>query len=336
MHIQHNAELKAYNTFGLSARAGGLLKILHTGDVHEVVSSGLHPLRILGGGSNILLKGDVEGYVLKNEIKGISIIDENDNNVLVEVGAGEVWHQFVLWAISKNLGGLENLALIPGTVGAAPIQNIGAYGVEQESVFHSLKAIDLTDGNEMIFDKDQCRFGYRDSIFKHELKNRCFIVSVSYLLYKKNYTVNTSYGAISEVLKSKDVHNPGIDHVADAVIEIRRSKLPDPELIGNAGSFFKNPVISVAQYKLLKELHPDIPCYSAGEGLVKVPAGWLIERAGYKGIQKGNVGVHKNQALVLVNYGQGTGQEVWQLALEVMSEVQNRFGIHIEPEVNVW
>jgi UDP-N-acetylmuramate dehydrogenase len=336
MTITQNENLKPYNTFGLEAKPKGIIHILHENDIFEILYQQLSPLKILGGGSNILLTGDVDAFILKNEIKGIEIIDEDENQAIVQVGAGESWHQLVLWSLSHGLAGLENLSLIPGSVGAAPMQNIGAYGVEQEKSFHSLKAIHLESGVRHTFYKEECKFGYRESIFKNELKDQYFITHVRYILKKKDFQLYLDYGAISDVLKEKGIHNPGLTDVSDAVIEIRKSKLPDPKVIGNAGSFFKNPVIDKDHYVQLKSQFADLPSYPVDDQFVKVPAGWLIERCGLKGIKQGNIGVHKMQALVLVNYGGGHGQDIWNLALNIQQKVKEMFQIDIIPEVNIW
>lgn len=328
--------LKAYNTFGLDATSKGIISINNEQDLFEYLVQGLSPSKILGGGSNILVTQDIDAYILKNNIKGIEIIDEDDDQVIVKVGAGESWHQFVLWALSHHLGGVENLSLIPGSVGAAPMQNIGAYGVEQEAFFHSLNAIDMIHGIRKTFFKNECHFGYRESIFKNELKDQYFITHVTYILSKRNHHLHIEYGAIKEVLAKNEISTPTIRDVSDAVIEIRQSKLPDPKRIGNAGSFFKNPVIPISQYLDLKSRFPEIPSYPVDELLIKVPAGWLIEQAGMKGYTKGQIGVHKLQALVLVNYGGGQGNDLWQLALDVQSKVLEKFNITIHPEVNIW
>lgn len=331
-----NINLKNFNTFGIQAKAKGIIPIYNEINVFEVLAAQIKPLKILGGGSNILLTGDVNAYILKNEIKGIEIIDEDEYQVIVQVGAGEKWHQFVLWTLSQNLAGVENLSLIPGSVGAAPMQNIGAYGVEQESVFHSLKSIHLESGVRKVFFKDECKFGYRDSIFKTLVKDQFFITHVIYVLKKQNYTVRTDYGAINDILAVKGITSPTIHQVSDAVIEIRKSKLPDPLVIGNAGSFFKNPVVPVEKFRTLLDKYKDIPSYPVSETEVKIPAGWLIEKAGYKGLKRNNIGVHHLQALVLVNFGDGNGKEIHHLAMEICQTVQNNFDIIIEPEVNIW
>jgi len=336
MQIIETENLKPYNTFGLEATSKGIIHILQENDLFEVLYHGLSPLKILGGGSNILITGNIDAYILRNEIKGIEIVDEDENQLLVQCGAGENWHQLVMWSLSHGLAGLENLSLIPGSVGAAPMQNIGAYGVEQESAFHSLKAIHLKTGVRRIFYKEECQFGYRESIFKNELKDQYFITHVNYLLKKKDFTLHLAYGVINDILGQKGISHPTVNDVSEAVIEIRRSKLPDPKQIGNAGSFFKNPVISMTLYNELIIKYPDMPSYPIDAESIKIPAGWLIEKAGMKGFTNGHIGVHKLQALVLVNYGGGQGAEIYSLALEIQQKVFDMFGIKISPEVNLW
>lgn len=336
MQIHTGESLKKLNTFGLEAKHNGIIHILNENDIFEVLVQGLTPLKILGGGSNVLLTGDINAYILHNAIKGIDIIDEDDDQVLVQVGAGEQWHQLVMWSLSHHLAGIENLSLIPGSVGAAPMQNIGAYGVEQENAFHSLTAIHLISGTRKVFFKEDCKFGYRESIFKNELKDQYFITQVRYLLKKKNYTLHIAYGAIKDTLKDLGIETPTLLDVSNAIIAIRKSKLPDPKIIGNAGSFFKNPVIEKTFFDQLSNRYPEIPCFPIDVHQVKVPAGWLIEKAGFKGMRSGNIGVHKDQALVLVNYGSGNGQDIWKLALEIQQKVKAIFGVNITPEVNIW
>jgi UDP-N-acetylmuramate dehydrogenase len=336
MKIKQNENLKSYNTFNLAATAQNFISIFNENDIYSVLVEDLKPLKIIGGGSNILITKDIEAYVLKNEIKGIDIIDEDDESIMVEVGAGEQWHNFVMWCISHRLGGLENLSLIPGSVGAAPMQNIGAYGVEQESCFHSLTAIHLESGIRSTFFKHQCKFGYRESIFKNEVKDQYIITKVKYILNKINHKLNLDYGAIKEMLALNHIVTPTIKDVSDVVIKIRQSKLPDPQIIGNAGSFFKNPVIALSHYNELKTTYDKIPCFLVNDNSVKVPAGWLIENIGYKGFVRGQVGVHKDQALVLVNHGNGQGREIYALALEIIDKVRETYNIELTAEVNIW
>jgi UDP-N-acetylmuramate dehydrogenase len=289
---------------------------------------------ILGGGSNVLFTQHLEKTILHNQIKGINIVAEDDNKVWVQCGGGEVWHEIVLWAIERGWGGIENLSLIPGTIGAAPIQNIGAYGVELRDVFVSLEAIELATVQKYTFDATKCAFGYRDSYFKREGKGRFFITSVTLCLQKKPI-VQTAYGDIQKVLAAKNSTNPDIKAVSDAVIEIRQSKLPNPAEIGNAGSFFKNPEIENIDFQSFIKKHPNAPHYPLADGRVKIPAGWLIEQAGWKGYRKGDAGCHTKQALVLVNYGNANGTDIWQLALQIQEDVFQKFAIKIDTEVNI-
>jgi UDP-N-acetylmuramate dehydrogenase len=335
MFEEQSVSLKAFNTFGIDLSTQTLIRIYSVDDVLSFISMGKRPFNIIGGGSNVLLTRDQE-CVLKNEIKGIHIVSEDEHHLIVRVGAGEEWHQLVLWSLSHHLGGLENLSLIPGSAGAAPMQNIGAYGVEQESVFVGLDAVDLQTGAIVHFGKDDCKFGYRESVFKHDLKGRYFITHVSYRLSKKNHILHLEYGAIKDLLQQQKIDNPDIRDVSNAVIAIRKSKLPDPSLIGNAGSFFKNPVISDSLFNKLKLQFPDIVSYRQNDGSVKIPAGWLIERAGFKGMRHGGIGVHRDQALVLVNYGGGKGTDILDLAKEIQEKILKLFNIELQPEVNIW
>ena len=293
-----------------------------------------NPFLILGGGSNLLFTGDFQGWVFKNNLKGINLIKEDSEFVWINVLGGEIWHELVLFSVEKGWGGIENLALIPGSVGAAPIQNIGAYGVEIKSVLESVELLELTTGRLTTFDNQTCRFGYRDSIFKHEAKDKYFIVSVNFRL-KKNPIPNIAYGDIQNVLLQNNISNPAIKDVCEAVISIRKSKLPDPAIIGNAGSFFKNPIISIQNLEKLKSEYPDIKFFNVDADYVKLPAAWLIEQAGWKGKRFGNVGVHDRQALVLVNYGNGTGAEILMLANKIIESVKQKFGVILTPEVNI-
>lgn len=334
MELLNNASLKPFVTFGVEATCEHLYRIDDFDELQLAVKYLENPL-VLGGGSNVLPMGDLKRNVIKVELKGIEIEERIGKEKLVHVAAGENWHQFVLFALDKNLGGIENLSLIPGTVGAAPIQNIGAYGVELENVFESLEALRIGDGELVQFNKTDCVFGYRDSIFKREAKDKYVITGVSFRL-SRDHKLNTSYGAIQEVLREKAITNPTIRDVSDAVIQIRQSKLPDPQVIGNAGSFFKNPVITKQHYENLKTLYPALPGYPAREEHFKVPAGWLIEHAGWKGKSIGNAGSYEHQALVLVNRGGASGIEIWNLAQEIIKSVEEKFEIGLSPEVNVW
>ncbi|AQG81243.1 UDP-N-acetylmuramate dehydrogenase [Spirosoma montaniterrae] len=340
VNIQSHVCLKPYNTFGIDVRARYWVEVNHEDDLPAL----LHltefldtPKLILGGGSNVLLCHDFDGLVVKMSIQGIDVVREDDEHIYLKAGAGIVWHELVMYCVERGYAGMENLSLIPGTVGAAPMQNIGAYGVELEQIFDSLTAVHIKTGDIQTFNHADCAFGYRESVFKHNLKGQYIITSVTFRLAKQP-TFHTRYGAIRETLADMGVsdENLTIRAISDAVMHIRRSKLPDPADIGNAGSFFKNPEIPQTQFEALKAQHDDLPGYPlADTDRVKVPAGWLIERAGWKGYRSGDAGVHAKQALVLVNYGKATGDEILNLARQVQSSVQERFGISISPEVNV-
>jgi len=335
--MQFNQSLKNYNTFGIDVRATEFADITSVAQLLHVIgeNNGRLPLFVLSGGSNMLLTKDVEALVLHLNMKGIAKVKEDDDFVWIEAQAGEIWHDFVLHTISLNLGGLENLSLIPGKVGSSPIQNIGAYGVEIKDTMFSLNALNLSTLSIETFTNADCAFGYRESVFKNELKDRYIIISVTFKLKKLPHVLHTSYGAIQQELDNMQIKTPSIRDVSNAVIAIRRSKLPDPKEIGNSGSFFKNPVIQKDEYLQLLEKNPEIPHYTVNETEVKVPAGWLIEHAGLKGFRKGDAGVHSKQALVLVNYGNATGQELIEMAGLVQSAVFEKFGIRITPEVNI-
>jgi UDP-N-acetylmuramate dehydrogenase len=332
--IKHNVDLQAYNTFGLSATAESFVEINSFNDLTNLPLKSTDDHLILGGGSNILFTQNPKGLVLKNNLKGIEIVRENDEFVFIKAAAGEVWHQFVLHCIANNWAGVENLSLIPGSVGASPMQNIGAYGVEIKDVFEELEAFHLDSKELHRFNTEECQFGYRESVFKRRLKGQYFITSVTYRLRKKAI-INSSYGAISTELEKVGISNPTIKDISDAVIAIRSSKLPNPKEIGNAGSFFKNPVITMELFLQLKEKHPAIPSYPIDAHSVKIPAGWLIEQDGWKGKTIENYGVHKNQALVLVNYGGAKGSDIYQLSTQIIESIQRNFGIELEREVNV-
>jgi UDP-N-acetylmuramate dehydrogenase len=337
MNIQQNISLKPLNTFGIDASAKEFVDIQSREEL-EVLCCNFNladrKVLVLGGGSNMLLTKDVDGMVIKISIKGIDVIQEDNDHVWIKAMAGEVWHDLVLWTISRGYGGLENLSLIPGCVGASPMQNIGAYGVEIKNTFVSLEAITIDGGEFREFDHNECKFGYRESIFKQEAKGKYIIVSVTFKLSKKP-VLNLSYGAIQQTLAKHHIEHPTVKAVSDAVIEIRSSKLPDPKVLGNAGSFFKNPEIPNTQFELLKLQFPDIVGYPTTEGYTKVAAGWMIEQCGWKGKVVGHTGSHKDQALVLVNYGGATGSEIWQLAMDIQASVQRKFGVTINPEVNI-
>ncbi|MEO6347381.1 MAG: UDP-N-acetylmuramate dehydrogenase [Aquaticitalea sp.] len=336
MQIQHNISLKTYNTFGIDAKAKYFVSVHSVDELRDVLKLKAHPNNfILGGGSNMLFTKDIDALVIFIHIKGIEIVKESDEFVHIQANAGENWHEFVLYCLDQNYGGLENLSLIPGNVGSAPIQNIGAYGVELKDVFVSCEAMDVESLKMKTFGYEECKFGYRESIFKQESKGKYLITSVTFKLTKKVHVLHTQYGAIDSELHRMNIEQPNIQDISKAVIAIRKSKLPDPKKIGNSGSFFKNPVISKKQLGTLKLIFPEIPSYHVSETEVKVPAGWLIEKAGFKGKTLGNYGVHKQQALVLVNYGGAKGSDIFQLALLIQNTIYRIFNIRIETEVNI-
>jgi UDP-N-acetylmuramate dehydrogenase len=335
--IEKNVSLKPYNTFGLDVQAKLMARVDSISNLQEILADS--SLRneerfILGGGSNVLLTKDIDALVIKNEISGIELIDETEDSFFVKSGAGIVWHELVMHCIANDYAGIENLSLIPGNVGAAPMQNIGAYGVELKDVFHSLEAVELATGNIHTFDASECEFGYRESVFKRKLKGEHVISSVTFRLNKKA-NLNTSYGAIDQELERLGISSPTIKDISKAVIGIRQSKLPDPKKLGNSGSFFKNPVVPTSKYEELKTKHTNIPGYPAGEN-IKLAAGWLIEQCGWKGKVVGNTGSHAKQALVLVNYGNATGVEIFNLSERIMKSVYDTFGVQLEREVNVY
>lgn len=335
--IERNFSLKSLNTFGIEAFAKFLTTLTSEAELLETIHNPqLKRERklILGGGSNILLTKDFDGIVLLNRLSGIETIKEDSRSAFVKASAGVVWHQLVLYAIENNLGGIENLSLIPGCVGAAPIQNIGAYGAELKDVFYELEAFDLESGNKATFSHDACEFGYRNSVFKNTFKNIFIITSVT-LRLTKQHKLNTSYGAIEQELQQMGITQPDIKSVSQAVINIRSSKLPDPAKLGNAGSFFKNPEITLDQFNQLKTKHPSIIGYPTQAGKIKLAAGWLIEQCGWKGLISGNVGMHRQQALVLVNYENATGSELYEHALKVQKSIKEKFDVNLEMEVNI-
>ena len=336
MQIHKNFSLKKYNTFGIEAKARQFVSVQSVDELITVLNENPTTKKfILGGGSNMLLTQDIDALVIHLDLKGKKIIDENDDFVWVESQAGENWHEFVIWTINQNFGGLENLSLIPGNVGTTPIQNIGAYGVEIKDTFVLCEAIHIETQELMIFTNEKCKFGYRESIFKNEVKDEFIITSVVFKLTKKNHKLNTSYGAIETELEKQHITNPTLKDVSDAVISIRQSKLPDPKELGNSGSFFKNPVILKTDFEKIQQKFPEMPHYVVSETEVKVPAGWLIEQAGFKGKRFGDAGIHKNQALVLVNYGKATGQEILAVAKDIQATIEATFSISIETEVNI-
>ncbi len=336
MEIQTNFSLKAYNTFGIEAKAKQFVAVHNETELKTILEENKSQQKfVLGGGSNMLLTQDIDALVIHIDLKGKKNIKENDDFVWVESQAGENWHEFVLWTIDQNLGGLENMSLIPGNVGTTPVQNIGAYGTEIKDTFESCEAMKIENQEMKTFTKDECHFGYRESIFKNEAKDQYIITSVVFKLTKRNHKINTSYGDITAELAKKNITNPTLKEVSNAVIAIRQSKLPDPKELGNSGSFFKNPILLKSHFEKIHQQFPEMKYYEISETEVKVPAGWLIEQAGFKGKRFGDAGIHKNQALVLVNYGNATGQEILDVSKTIQETIFKTFGIHIEAEVNV-
>ncbi len=335
--IQKNVSLEPFNTFGVAARAACFAQVDSVAALRKVLEDEPGcPTFILGGGSNLLLTQDVDQLVLRNTISGKSIVSTASGHAIVQAGGGENWHELVIWSLKQGLGGLENLSLIPGTAGAAPIQNIGAYGVELAQVFDHLEAVELATGAVRRFDAADCHFGYRDSVFKNELKGQYFITQVYLkLTTSSHHRITTSYGALKDYLQQAGISDPQPADVSQAVIQIRQSKLPDPREIGNSGSFFKNPEIEQEAFEDLRRRYPGVPGYAMDNGRRKVPAGWLIEKAGWKGKRIGQAGTYHKQALVLVNHGGASGAELWALAQRIADAVESQFGIRLQPEVNV-
>jgi UDP-N-acetylmuramate dehydrogenase len=338
MQIQQNIPLKPYNTFGIGVSSRYFSTFKTIDDLSELISFSAAqknaPLFILGGGSNILFTHDYDGIIIKNELKGIELVNEDLTHYYVRSAGGENWHRFVLHCIKNNYAGVENLSLIPGNVGASPMQNIGAYGVEIKDVFHKLEAYHIEDQKQVTFTLEECKFGYRDSVFKGKYKGQFVITSVTFKL-NKTPEYQTSYGAIQQELEQMGVTELSIGAISQAVINIRQSKLPDPAVIGNAGSFFKNPTIPAAQFEALKTMYPAVVGYPSSDDKVKVAAGWLIEQCGWKGFRRGDAGCHEKQALVLVNYGNADGIDIYSLSTEIMHSVENKFGLLLEREVNI-
>jgi UDP-N-acetylmuramate dehydrogenase len=337
MHLQENISLQSLNTFGIAANAryyslinsqATLKKLLNNNSLKSL------PKLIVGGASNILFVKDFDGWIIHMNIQGVQKTAENNNHIWLQIGAGVRWHQLVLYCIERGYAGIENLSLIPGTVGAAPIQNIGAYGVEFSEVFESLEALEINTGIIKNFNKINCSFGYRDSIFKKSLQGEYIILRVTIRLNKQP-TLRTTYGAIQDVLAAMNLKTVSIKSVSDAIIHLRQQKLPNPAYIGNAGSFFKNPIISPPSITIIQGKHPNIPMHILADGYAKIPAAWLIEQCGWKGYRQGAAGVHAHQPLVIVNYGGATGEEIYQLALNIQTSVKDKFGILLEPEVNI-
>ena len=341
MKPAENIALAPYTSFAVP----GMARYFSTfSDIHQLEAlldwGQHHPLLILGGGSNLLLTKDIDGLVLKNEISGITELHEDNEYVYIKAGAGENWHQFVLYCIERNWAGLENLSLIPGNVGASPMQNIGAYGVEVEDLFWDLEAWHIREKKRVTFTNSDCRFGYRESVFKHQYKGQFVILNVTFRL-RKQPRYNTSYGAIEQELEKMGVKELSIKAISDAVIRIRTSKLPDPKITGNAGSFFKNPSVSKEKFDRLHDQFPDLVAYPNADGTYKLAAGWLIEHTGpaagisWKGFRRGDAGCHERQALVLVNYGKANGQDIYQLSEDILQSVKATFGVELEREVNI-
>ena len=336
MIIHENFSLKNYNTFGIDATAKYFVEINSLKELRSIIGNNDYPRKIvIGGGSNMLLTDNIDALFIHINLKGKSIISESPDTAQVKIMAGENWHEMVMWSLENGFGGLENLSLIPGNTGTAPIQNIGAYGVELKDCFVSCEAIRIEDLQLITLNKEECKFGYRDSYFKNEGKDKYVITSVTFSLTKNNHIINSGYGAIEEQLERDTIKNPTIKDISNAVIAIRQSKLPDPIVLGNSGSFFKNPMVSTEVFNEFISKHPEAPFYKISDLTYKIPAGWLIEKCGFKGKRFGDAGVHKNQALVLVNYDKATGKEILALASKIIEEVQNKFNITISPEVNL-
>ena len=338
MQILSDYSLKKHNSFGIDASAQYFTEINSIAEFKELQQQTVYktnPLLIIGGGSNILFTKNFKGLVIKNNLLGIQVVTQDDEHVLVKAAAGENWHSFVLWCVNNNYGSVENLSLIPGCVGASPMQNIGAYGVEIKDVCHKVHTIDLQTAEEKTFTNTDCKFGYRESIFKHTCKNKYLITAVIFKLNKKP-VFNTSYGAIEQELKTMGIGQLSIKAISNAVIHIRSSKLPNPTEIGNAGSFFKNPEVSRQKHDELKQQFQNLVAYALDTGNYKLAAGWLIEQCGFKGKRFGDAGVHTNQALVLVNYGTAKGEEIYNLSQQILDTVKNTFGITLEREVNIY
>ena len=336
MIIHNNFSLKNYNTFGIDATAQYFVEINTLEDLRVILGNKEYPRKIIiGGGSNMLLTDTIDALFIHVNLKGKNIISESPDTAQIEIMAGENWHEMVMWSLDHGFGGLENMSLIPGNTGTAPIQNIGAYGVELKDSFVSCEAIRIEDQELITLTKEECKFGYRDSYFKNEGKDRFVITSVTFTLTKNNHKINSGYGAIEEELERTAIKNPTIKDISNAIIPIRKSKLPDPKELGNSGSFFKNPMVSKEVFNEFIANHPEAPFYKISDSIYKIPAGWLIEKCGFKGKRFGDAGVHKKQALVLVNYDKATGKDILDLASKIIKEVQKKFNITISPEVNL-
>lgn len=334
MIVQINQSLAKLNTFGIDQKASRLIWAHSADEIANYVKHHGAPTLVLGGGSNMLLTQDVPGDVLKVDIHGRRVVYEDDDKVHIRFGAGENWHEVVLWTLMQGLGGIENLSLIPGNCGTAPVQNIGAYGVELKDVFVSCEGVMVEDGSFFHLNKEEAKFGYRNSIFKNDWKGKAIITRVTLELTKRDHRIRTDYGAIASELEKQGIKKPTPKQISDVVVAIRQSKLPDPNEIGNSGSFFKNPVVSTEKAEELQASYPNMPSYPA-EGGTKLAAGWIIDQCGWKGYRKNDAGVHEHQALVLVNYGRATGEEIHSLATSIMEDVYKKFGVQLEPEVNL-
>ena len=334
MNIKENISLETYNTFGIDVNAKRFISVDSVYQLQQLLKIE-KDVFLISGGSNMLLTKDIEKLVVHINIKGISIDKETSDVVYLTVNSGENWHEFVQWCISENYGGIENLSLIPGNVGTCPIQNIGAYGVEVKDTITKVEGLDIKTGKLVHFSNEECKFEYRNSIFKNEVKGKYILTSVSFKLTKKNHKLNTSYGAIENELAINKIKKPTLKDISDAVISIRKSKLPDPTKIGNSGSFFKNPVIPISQFLILQKECPTIPSYPVSNTEIKIPAGWLVEQSGFKGKRFGDAGVHKKQALVLVNYNHASGKEIYELAKKIQKTVKSKFKVSLEIEVNI-
>lgn len=337
MQLQHNISLQPYNTFNISVTSKYFATFTNSNELEEILhfaKSNNEQQLIIGGGSNILFTQNYNGIVAKNSIKGIELINEDENYYYVKANAGEAWHNLVLYCIKNNYAGVENLSLIPGSVGAAPLQNIGAYGIELKDVFYELEALHITDQKLIKFTAKDCEFGYRESVFKNKFKTQFIVLNIT-LRLNKQPKFNTKYGAIEQELEQMKCTTLSIQNISQAVINIRSSKLPNPKEIGNAGSFFKNPVIDEPLYSSLIQQYPSMPHYAAPNHQHKLAAGWLIEQCGFKGYRKNDAGCHVEQALVLVNYGNATGEEIFDLSSEIITKVQQKFGVILEREVNI-
>ena len=337
MNIIENYPLLKLNTFGVDVKAKYFTSINTINELIEATKTNVFKdleLLILGGGSNILFTKDFDGLVILNNIKGKEIIEQNQQSIFLKIGAGENWHELVMYCVDNGWGGIENLSLIPGNTGTAPMQNIGAYGVEIKETFLELEALEISSGKIVKFNNSDCEFGYRESVFKNKMKNQYIILNIT-LELKKNPVLNINYGDVKAILESQNIKNPDIKEVSNAIISIRQSKLPDPKKIGNSGSFFKNPIVSLNLLELIKKKYPNVVNYEINENEFKIAAGWLIERAGWKGKKFNNYGIHEKQALVLVNYGLANGMEIFELSEKIILDIKDKFGIKLEREVNI-